>query len=145
MGDRVTSVEFSENAYEDYRLLQNKVLEDKERGLENSFNIQLLKTVNRERDNLKIDPQHGTYIPRKYIPRGAILKYGTDRLWKIDLVGFWRLIYTITGDSVKVIAFVLEFMDHDKYNKIFGYKKRWRVYKAKTWVLELADMLQHRG
>jgi len=52
------------------------------------------------------------------------LKYGTDRLWKIDLVGFWRLIYTITGDSVKVIAFVLEFMDHDKYNKIFGYKKR---------------------
>jgi len=53
MGDRVTSVEFSENAYEDYRLLQNKVLEDKERGLENSFNIQLLKAVNRERDNVK--------------------------------------------------------------------------------------------
>lgn len=49
---------------------------------------------------------------------------GTDRLWKIDLVGFWRLIYTITGDEVKIIAFVLEFMDHNKYNKLFGYKKQ---------------------
>lgn len=34
------------------------------------------------------------------------------------------MIYTITGDEVKIIAFILEFMDHKKYDKIFGYKKK---------------------
>ncbi len=40
------------------------------------------------------------------------------------LVGYWRMIYTITEDEVKIIAFVLEFMNHEQYDKVFGYKKR---------------------
>ena len=84
----------------------------------------MLKAIEREKNNLKINPQHGTHIPRKYIPRQAVQRYGTDRLWKIDLVGYWRLIYTITGDEVKIVAFVLEFIDHKGYDKVFGYKKR---------------------
>ena len=104
--------------------MQNKVLIEKEQGRDNSFNMQLLKAINREKANLKIDPQCGIHIPRKYIPKKLIERYGTDRLWKIDLVGYWRLIYTIVGDDVKIIAFVLEFMDHDRYNKLFGYRKK---------------------
>ncbi len=82
-----------------------------------------MKAIDREKDNLKIYPQHGIHILRKYIPKSLVKRYGTDRLWKVDLFGFWRLIYTITGDEVKIIAFILEFMDHKKYNKLFGYKK----------------------
>lgn len=107
MHDKEIWVEFSEDANNDYRELQKKVLQEREQGIENSFNMQLLKSIDKEKDNVKIDPQ-----------------YGTDRLWKVDLVGYWRMIYTITGDEVKIIAFVLEFMDHKKYNKIFGYKKK---------------------
>lgn len=32
--------------------------------------------------------------------------------------------YTIVGDEVKIITFVLEFMDHKKYDKVFGYDKK---------------------
>ena len=117
-------VEFSEEANNDYNELQKQVLLEKQQGKENSFNMQLLKAIGREKNNLKIDPQHGTHIPRRNISKALANRYGTDRLWKIDLVGFWRLIYTITGDEVKIIAFVLEFMDHNKYNKLFGYKKK---------------------
>ena len=117
-------VEFSEDANNDYVELQKQVLLDKEQGKENSFNIQLLKSIEREKNNLKIDPQHGIHIPRKYIPKNLLERYGTDKLWKIDLVGFWRLIYTITGDEAKIIAFILEYMDHKKYDKVFGYKKK---------------------
>ena len=64
------------------------------------------------------------HIPRRNISKAVVDRYGTDRLWKVDLVGYWRMIYTITGDEVKIIAFVLEFMDHKKYDKVFGYRKK---------------------
>jgi len=117
-------VQFSEEANNDYTELQKQVIQEQQDDKENSTNMQLLKAIEREKNNLKIDPQHGTHIPRKYIPKEAIERYGTDRLWKIDLVGYWRLIYTLIGDEVKIITFILEFMDHKKYDKVFGYKKK---------------------
>ncbi len=122
--DKETWINFSEDASLDYKELQKEVLAEKQQGKENSFNIQLLKSINREIANLKINPQYGTHIPRMYIPKSLSAKFGTDRLWKVDLVGYWRLIYTITGDQVKIVVFVLDFMDHNKYNKLFGYSKR---------------------
>tara|TARA_Y100000310_G_scaffold342439_1_gene445715 strand:- start:321 stop:692 length:372 start_codon:yes stop_codon:yes gene_type:complete len=122
--DKEIWVDFSEWADESYKELQKKVLEEREKEIENSLNTQLLKAINREIQNLKIDPQRGTHISRKNMSKAVIERYGTDRLWKIDLVGYWRLIYTITGDDVKVIAFILEFFDHKEYDKVFGYKKK---------------------
>jgi len=63
-------------------------------------------------------------IPRKYISKKTITKYGTNKIFRVELVGYWRLLYTLIGDEVKIIAFILEFIDHDKYNKVFGYRKR---------------------
>ena len=117
-------VEFSEDANNDYRELQKKVLQEKGQGIENSSNMQLLKSIDREKDNIKIEPQYGIHIPRRNVSKAIVNRYGTDRLWKVDLVGYWRMIYTISGDEVKIIAFVLEVMDHKKYDKIFGYKKK---------------------
>jgi len=119
-----TWVQFSEEANNEYTTLQKQVLEEQHQGKENSFNMQLLKAIEREKNNLKINPQFGRHIPRKNIPKQASERYGTDRLWKIELVGYWRLIYTIIGDEVKIISFILEFMDHKKYDKIFSYKKK---------------------
>tara|TARA_Y100000310_G_C20043351_1_gene517191 strand:- start:83 stop:457 length:375 start_codon:yes stop_codon:yes gene_type:complete len=117
-------VQFSEDADADYQELQKKVIGEKEQDIANSPNMQLLKSIERAKNSLRIDPQFGIHIPRIVISKAVVSRYGTDRLWKIDLVGYWRLIYTITGDEVKIIAFVLEFMNHKKYDKIFGYRKR---------------------
>ena len=37
------------------------------------------------------------------------------------------MLYTLTeGETeIEIIAFVLDVIDHDKYNKKFGYKKNW--------------------
>ncbi len=122
MKGKEVHVYFSDDANGMYQELQKRVLEQKKQGTENSFEIQLLKSIDREIGNLKIDPQKGRHIPRRNVPKQAVMRYKTDKLWKLDLVGFWRMIYTITGDQVKIITFILEIMDHDKYNKVFGYK-----------------------
>ena len=118
------TIDFSAEANADYAELQKQALEERKLGKENSFNVQLLKAIDREINNLKIDPQHGDHIPRKNIPKSLVRRYGTDRLWRIELVGYWRLLYTITGDEVKIIAVILEFMEHKKYDKLFGYRKK---------------------
>ena len=124
MKGKEVHVYFSDDANGMYQELQKRALEQKKQGTENSFEIQLLKSIDREIGNLKIDPQKGKHIPRRNIPKQAVMRYKTDKLWKLDLVGFWRMIYTITGNQVKIITFILEIMDHDKYNKVFGYRNK---------------------
>lgn len=118
------AVYFSDEANNEYKELQSRVSEQKERGIENSFDMQLLKAIDREKLNLKQNPQKGMHIKRMNITKQVVQRYNTDKLWKLDLVSFWRMIYTITGDEVRIITFVLEIMDHKKYDKIFGYRKK---------------------
>ena len=44
--------------------------------------------------------------------------------FRVELPGFWRMLYTLTdGESeIEIIAFVLDIIDHKKYNKKFRYK-----------------------
>ena len=124
MKGKEVHVYFSDDANGMYQELQKRALEQKKQGTENSFEIQLLKSIDREIGNLKIDPQKGRHIPRRNVPKQAVMRYKTDKLWKLDLVGFWRMIYTITGDQIKIVTFILEIMDHDEYNKVFDYRKK---------------------
>ena len=41
-----------------------------------------------------------------------------------ELTGYWRMLYTIKGDQIEIICFVLDILDHKSYDKIFGYRKR---------------------
>ena len=58
---------------------------------------------------------------KKKIPKE--LKH-LPNLFRMELSQFWRLLYYVAGDEVKVIAIVFEICDHSTYNKIFGYKKK---------------------
>jgi len=71
-----------------------------------------------------MNPSFGDLILRKYISKGVVQRYGTDKILRVELVGYWRLLYTLIVNEVRIIAFVLEYMDHDKYNKIFSYRKK---------------------
>ncbi len=86
--------------------------------------MQLLRAIERGIHNLKINPQQGIHIPRKNIPKQTAKLYNTNKLWKFDLFGFWRMMYTLTGDEVKIVVFILEITGHKEYNKRFDYRKR---------------------
>lgn len=85
---------------------------------------QLLVAIEREKDNLFVNPHRGIQIEKRKIPKQYVTEYGVTNLWKINLPGYWRIIYTITGNEVEIISILLEFMDHKAYDKKFGYKKK---------------------
>jgi len=64
----------------------------------------------------------GIRIPKKLIPKEYILKYKINNLMKYDLPNSWRLIYSITTpNKVEILAVILEWFDHKKYERRFRY------------------------
>ncbi len=87
------------------------------------FHNQLLKAIELEEGNLRIDMHRGIQIEKSKIPKEYITQYGVTNLWKINLPGFWRMIYTIIGNEFEIISVLLEFMDHKEYDRKFKYRK----------------------
>ena len=81
----------------------------------------LYKSITKAIDKIKEDPEAGTHIPKKQIPKEYIKDYGITNLWKFDLPKSWRLIYTIVGDEVKIVSMILEWMSHPEYDRRFNY------------------------
>ncbi len=74
-------------------------------------------------DDLKKDPLVGIKIPKKLWPGEYVRKYDIDNLRKYNLPNGWRLIYTLRGTQVEIVAVILEwFASHKEYEKRFGYK-----------------------
>lgn len=78
--------------------------------------------IDRAIDDLKKNPFVGIKIPRRLWPKEYVQKYDINNLWKYDLPNAWRLLYMVKGDSIKIVAVILEWMDHKKYDRKFGYK-----------------------
>jgi len=84
-------------------------------------NPELHKFIERAIDDLKRNPFCGIAIQKRLIPKIYIKKYNIDNLWKYDLPGAWRLLYSVAGDKVKIVAIILEWLDHKEYERRFGY------------------------
>ena len=56
-------------------------------------------------------------------PKDYVRDYDVRNLWKANLSGAWRMIYTIRGSDVEVISLILDIIDHKDYNKKFKYRK----------------------
>ena len=65
--------------------------------------------------------EYGDAVPKNLIKRTG---YDVDNMWIADLIGYWRMLYTLKGTQVEILCFILEIIDHKKYDKIFGYKKK---------------------
>lgn len=63
----------------------------------------------------------GIQIPKKLIPKEYIKKYCITNLWKYNLPNAWRLLYSVAADKAIVISIIIEWMDHKKYERRFGY------------------------
>ena len=114
------TVKLIAQAEEEFIRLNKIVGKEVENGIINSKNNQLLKSVKRASELLKQNPRYGIQIRKKLIPKFLPV----DNLWKVNLTGYWRMLYTLKGTELEIICFILEICDHKKYNRIFGYKKR---------------------
>ena len=114
----------SEDAIKQYNELNSIVSEEVKKGITNSIHQQLLRSINQKKDLLKITPQAGSHIPRPLIPTLYKQKYDVTNMWKIDLSNYWRMIYTLRTTEIEITDFILDFLDHETYDKIFGYKKK---------------------
>ncbi len=119
-----TRVIITGRAKEEFYELNKVVDEETKRGLVDSDHKILLTSVKRKIELLRNNPEYGIHIPRDRIPKEYVRKYGVNNLWKINLSGAWRMIYTIKGNDVEIISVILDLLNHKNYNKIFGYKKK---------------------
>lgn len=115
-------VRFSKEANEVFEELNKIVEEEKKNEVESSFHQTLLRSIIRVRDLLKEDPFAGDQVRKKQIPDKYMDKYDAENAWRIELANRWRLVYTITGNQVEIITFIMDIYDHKEYDKIFGYK-----------------------
>lgn len=113
---KTVRVVLSDEAREVYEYLN-------ERAPTSKIERSILKAINDKKNFIKANPQYGEPIPKKQIPAEYIYKYGINNLFWVSLPNFWRMLYTLTaGGEIEIIAFVVDILDHDKYNRKFGYR-----------------------
>ena len=108
----------------EYAALVEQIKKEKAEKIVNSQNMQLLKAIDRVINVLKVDPDYGIHISKNLMPKQLIQDYQINNLWKINLPNGWRLLYTLSTNRLEIIALLLDFLDHKKYDKLFGYKKK---------------------
>ena len=116
---KVIKVIFSPEAEEVYKYLNEQAIKSK---IEKS----ILNAVNKKIDLIKLNIHYGGPISKNLIPMEYVEKYGITNLFRVELPNFWRMLYTLTNSEseIEIIAFVLDIIDHKKYNKKFGYKNK---------------------
>jgi len=112
---RIILIDDAKEAFEQL----NKIVGE-QAGKKNTEEMQLLHSIKQKSELIKANPFYGDNIQKQLIPK----KYGVQNLWRVELTSYWRMIYTIKGDQVEIVCFVLEIIDHKTYDKQFGYRKK---------------------
>ena len=108
----------------EYKKLNEIVGQQIKESKENTEEMQLLRSIRQKIDFVKANPFYGDNIAKGLIPKEYIIRYDAKNLWRVELTNYWRMLYTIKGDQVEIICFVLDIIDHKEYDKKFGYRKR---------------------
>lgn len=104
----------SQEAEEAYNYLNARSAKSKiERSIFNS--------IKKKVELIKANPHYGDPVSKNLIPKEYVVKYGITNLFRVELSGFWRMLYTLTNDEseIEIIAFVLDIVDHRSYDKKF--------------------------
>ena len=83
--------------------------------------LQLLKSIYRSIELLKIKPFAGDNVSSALWPKEF---ENLPNLFRMELSQFWRMLYYVIGDETRVISVIFEISNHERYNKIFGYRKK---------------------
>jgi len=123
---KLIRVKLSAEAEEVYYYLNKELSEVERTGSKRTSEVQILQAFEKKKEIIKINHHYGEPIAKNKIPDIYKTKYGITNLFWVELPHFWRFFYTLSeGDSeIEIIAFVLDIIDHKKYNKVFKYKSR---------------------
>jgi len=122
--DKEIRIILSKIANEDYSELNKLVNEEIKQGITSSENQTILRSVKRVIEWLKNNPFYGEQIEKSKFPECYKKDYDITNLWRIDLANYWRLVYTVRSNEIEIICLILNIYDHEKYNKIFKYRKK---------------------
>lgn len=114
---KAVRVVLSPEAEEAYKLLNEASSDSKTERM-------ILNSITKKMELIKANPHYGEPIAKDKIPELYKQKYGATNLFWVELSGFWRMLYSLSNNDteVEIIAFILDIMDHEKYNKKLGYK-----------------------
>lgn len=104
----------------EFEQLDRIACEQLARGETNSEEMQLLKSIRQKIEIMKTNPVYGEKITQCLIPKSL----DASNLFCVKLTGYWRMLYSLEGNRVEVIAFVLYLIDHPTYDGLFGYRKK---------------------
>lgn len=111
-------VVLSPDAEEVYKKLNSEAETNKQSRM-------ILNAINNKKELIKANIHYGSPIAKNLIPKEYIDKFGVNNLFRVELPAFWRMLYTLTNnEEIEIIAFVLDIIDHQDYDKKFGYKGR---------------------
>ena len=99
----------------------SRKLKDEYESLEKSSEFGwLYKALNRAFTEIMSNPSVGIPLQKYRIPKEM---KRIDNLWKYDLPNGWRLLYSLGREGITIIALVLEWCDHDRYQKKYSGKR----------------------
>ena len=113
-----------------YRVRLIKAVANRKKDLErqiakgNRSNEREYKLLIKGIEKLKMDYRSGAHISKKKNKKAFEFyqrKYGIENLWKLNVSQDWRMPYTVVSDGIEIVCFVLDLMDHKRYDKVFGY------------------------
>jgi len=107
-----------------FQELNKLVGQQRSQAITSSKDITLLEAINRIFGIISTNPFYGENAKKDLIPKEYKQKYDAGNLFIVDLPDYWRMIYTLESDEIEIIAFVLDIIDHNNYNKKFGFRKR---------------------
>jgi mRNA-degrading endonuclease RelE of RelBE toxin-antitoxin system len=74
------------------------------------------------RDRLARDVTVGDPIRKSQIPATLKRAYEINNLWRLELPGGWRVLYTVASRPAgKPEVFILRILSHEEYDRLFGY------------------------
>jgi len=63
----------------------------------------------------------GRNVKKDLIPKEIIKKYNINNLWIYNLPNGWRMLYVLTSSEIRIIAVILEWMNHKDYERLFKF------------------------
>jgi mRNA-degrading endonuclease RelE of RelBE toxin-antitoxin system len=112
----MTEIQLSQEFSKEFSELQRR----RERG--DGEAEYLLKLIDKGIAKLIDNYETGQKIQKRLWPKYYAEKYGINNLWRLRLDDYWRMVYTMIGEKVRIVAVILEVLDHKEYDKRFGYK-----------------------
>ncbi len=121
--DKIIKIVITGHAKEEFEKLNEIVGQEITKGISGSNYQTLFNSIKDKIKLLKKNPQFGVHVSKNKIPKSYIQKYDVNNIWKVNLAGAWRMIYTLRGDKVEIISLILDIINHKDYEKKFNYKK----------------------